>query len=93
MEVIMRQKINGSWIYTEDLNILLELSVDGLKTIEQVKNGTSDLKLELNTLITLMIILWLEEKNSSIKQSWQLIHKKAVRFIEQNSNLSYDNFK
>eukprot|EP00828_Plagiopyla_frontata_P018706 TRINITY_DN2396_c0_g1_i3.p1 TRINITY_DN2396_c0_g1~~TRINITY_DN2396_c0_g1_i3.p1 ORF type:complete len:265 (+),score=55.10 TRINITY_DN2396_c0_g1_i3:137-931(+) len=79
LEIIKLQKIEGFWQFTEE--IIKALQIEN----KQFQKALKQLNISEDQLITIMILIWLEDFHQNEYESWKLIAEKAITYLSQQS--------
>ena len=82
MEVIKLQKMQGFWQFTPA--ILSYIGLSEAKAKSSLPAGIPDLE----TWVTILVMIWLEDKEGATRSNWRLLHKKAVKWLK-NKKIVY----
>ena len=82
MEVIKLQKMQGFWQFTPAI-----LSYIGLSEAKAKSSLPADIP-DLETWVTILVMIWLEDKEGATRSNWRLLHKKAVKWLK-NKKIVY----
>ncbi|KAH0515458.1 von Willebrand factor A domain-containing protein 5A [Microtus ochrogaster] len=82
MQLISRQKGNGSWELDEDLAKILRTNLEDIMTANPVKDG------DPSTWATVLAVLWLHANSEDLKCEWELLERKAVAWLHDHAGSS-----
>ncbi|CAO2635483.1 von Willebrand factor A domain-containing protein 5A [Lemmus lemmus] len=82
MQLISRQKANGSWELDEDLAKILRTNLEDIMTANPVKDG------DPSTWATVLAVLWLHGNAKDLKCEWKLLERKAVAWLHDHAGSS-----
>nr|XP_048272900.1 von Willebrand factor A domain-containing protein 5A-like isoform X6 [Myodes glareolus] len=82
MQLISRQKANGSWELDEDLAKILRTNLEDIMTANPVKDG------DPSTWATVLAVLWLHANSEDLKCEWELLERKSVAWLHDHAGSS-----